>query len=433
MEKNNLEKIKVGPPAEKTQSLWRRLGPGLITGAADDDPSGIATYSQTGARFGFQLAWLAAFTFPFMAIVQEMCARIGLVTGRGLAANIRLHFPRWVLYLCTGLLFAANSFNIGADLGAMSEATRLVFPGFNFILLVMIFALATLLLEVFIPYKQYVQFLKWLTFILFCYVLTAFVIRLDWAQIVRVAFRPTIIFNKEQLFIIAAIIGTTISPYLFFWQTSQEVEEDIQSGKTTVKMRQAVTTEDDIKKMRFDVWFGMFVSNLVMFFIIIVCGATLFGAGMNSIDTAAEAAQALRPLAGNFAYALFTLGIIGTGLLAIPVLAGSASYAFAESFHWKYGLNKKFHQARAFYLVMIVAILVGMFINFIGLDPIKALLYSALANAVIAPICLVLIILISGSKKIMGRHVNSPRVNFVGWLTIILVTLAAVAGIWSLF
>jgi NRAMP (natural resistance-associated macrophage protein)-like metal ion transporter len=418
---------------EAIEDYWKTLGPGLTTGAADDDPSGIATYSQTGAQYGFQLLWLALFTFPLMAVIQEMCARIGLVTGKGLAANIKKHYSPWVLYLCGILLFAANTFNLGADLGAMAKASQLIAPDANFALLVIGFALLSLLLQIFTSYKRYARYLKYLALILFSYVLTAFAIHLNWQEIIFHTVIPTIAFSRDQIFLICAILGTTISPYLFFWQTSQEVEEEILKGKTTLAMRQAMTSKEEIKAMRIDIWSGMFISNVVMFFIIVTCAATLFSHGVTNIATAEQAAEALRPLAGNFAFFLFTLGIVGTGMLAVPVMAGSASYALSESFGWKQGLYKKFRQAHAFYGVIILSMILGLVMNFIHIDPIKALIYSAVANGLIAPIILILIVRISSNKKVMGEYANHPLANWIGWITTTLMIISGVAVVLSLF
>jgi NRAMP (natural resistance-associated macrophage protein)-like metal ion transporter len=428
----NLEKDLISKrPIRLAEEYLNTLGPGLVTGAADDDPSGIATYSQTGAQYGFQLIWLSLFTFPLMAVVQEMCARIALVTGRGLAANIRTNYPAWVLYLCTVLLFAANTFNIGADLGAMAKATQLLFPAAGFLALVAFFAIVSLLLQIFTTYARYAKYLKYLTFVLLAYVVTAFMVNLDWGQVARSTFVPSFSFSKDELLLVCAILGTTISPYLFFWQTSQEVEEEILRGKKTVKERKGAT-QQEISRMRFDVWSGMFFSNLVMFFIIAVCAATLFSHGITDIQSADQAASALRPLAGDLAYFLFAVGIIGTGMLAVPVLAGSASYAISESFKWHEGLYKKLKDARPFYGVIIVAMLVGFFLNFAGIDPIKALIYSAIGNGIVAPVVLVFIMLLSGNKKIMGEHVNHPLGSTIGWLTVILMAVAGIAALLSL-
>ena len=416
---------------KKAKRFWHLLGPGLTTGAADDDPSGVATYSQAGARYGFQLLWLSLFTFPLMAVVQEMCARIGLVTGRGLASNIRLHFPRWVLYVCAFLLLMANSLNIGADLGAMTKVAQLIFPQASFTAIILGFTLLSLLLQIFISYEKYARFLKLLVLILLSYVLTAFTIQLDWLEVVRHTVIPSITFSSEQIFLIVAILGTTISPYLFFWQTSQEVEEEILEGKTTLAERQQ-TNDIEIKKMRIDVWSGMFVSNLVMFFIIAVCAATLYINGVTDIESAEQAAEALRPLAGEGAYFLFALGIIGTGLLAVPVLAGSAAYAISESFHWKEGLYRKLKDAYAFYGVIIISMAIGLILNFVGLDLIDALIYSAVLNGLVAPVVLVLILLLSQNKKIMGERKNNLLTTVLGWFITIIMIAAGAATIYSL-
>jgi NRAMP (natural resistance-associated macrophage protein)-like metal ion transporter len=399
-------------------NYWKKLGPGLVTGAADDDPSGIATYSQTGAGYGPSLIWLSIVTFPFMSVVQEMCARIGMVTGRGLAANIKAHFPRPLLIACTILLFVANTFNIGADLGAIAEATRLVFPGLHGGMLVVAFTVFSLLLQIFTSYKTYAQYLKWLTVVLFSYIITAFAIDLHWSDLFYHLFVPHMSFDKQTLLLIAAILGTTISPYLFFWQSSQEVEEKEGKKNVTADGLEIVDelTKADISTMRIDVWTGMFVSNLVMFFIIAVCSGTLFKHGITNIATAADAAAALLPLAGRGAYLLFALGIVGTGLLAIPVLAGSASYAISETMNWQEGLARKFREARAFYWVLIASMLVGLILNFIGLDPIKALIYSAVVNCIVAPIVLVFIVILSGSKQLMGEWASGKLATVIGWL-----------------
>ena len=418
----------------KPLEFWQNLGPGLTTGASDDDPSGIATYSQTGAQYGTQLLWLSLFTFPLMAIVQEMCARIGLVTGRGLAGNIRRHFPRWVLYICAGLLFSANAFNIGADLGAMAKGTQLIFPHLMFGWLVVGFAIMGLLFQIYVSYQQYSKYLKWLALVLLAYIFSAMSVpTIDWSRVVHDTIIPTLTIGKDQILLICAILGTTISPYLFFWQTSQEVEEEIMAGKTSIAMRVKETYASDMKKMRTDVWSGMFLSNIVMFFIITACGATLFTHGITHIKTAADAAEALRPFAGDGASFLFAIGIIGTGMLAIPVLAGSSSYAIAESFGWKEGLYRHLAQARAFYGVIIASTLIGLIINFVGIDPIDALIYSAIGNAIVAPVVLVLIVLMAGNHKIMGPWVSGKVNKTLGWLVTLLMVIAGIAAIWALF
>ena len=421
-----------GNAIKKARNFWYLLGPGLTTGASDDDPSGIATYSQTGAQYGFGLLWLAAVTFPLMAIVQEMCARIGLVTGRGLAANIREHFSKKVLYVSTALLFAANTFNIGADLGAMAKATQLLTPTVSFTLLVLIFTFAGLFLQIFTPYARYARYLKILALVLFAYVISAFLSHLNWLTVAKYSIVPHVIFSKDQLLLICAILGTTISPYLFFWQTSQEIEEEISVGQTTIKQRQG-SDPAAIKSMRVDVWSGMLLSNMAMFFIIAACAGTLYVHGITNIQTAADAAKALRPFAGPYAKDLFAIGIIGMGGLAIPVLAGSSSYAISESLGWKQGLNRKLKQAYAFYGIIIISMLVGLAINFVHLDPIKALIYSAVANGIVAPIILVLILLIARNKKIMGEWKNKKVASFFGWIITAVMIVSGLAAIYSLF
>ena len=416
----------------KGEEYIKKLGPGLITGAADDDPSGIATYSQTGAVYGTGLLWLAAWTFPLMAMIQEMCARIALVTGEGLAANIKKAYSKKVLYFATILLFIANTLNIGADLGAMAKAVELIYPQLSFSLLVISIGLSTLVLEIFVPYKQYTKYLKWLVISLFSYIATAFMINMNWSNIFYNGLIPHIEFSKTQLLLITGILGTTISPYLFFWQTSQEVEEQISQGKVTPESRLG-TNKQEIKEMRSDVWTGMFLSNLVMFFIIAVCANTLFANGITDIETAADAARALEPFGGPFASLLFAIGILGTGFLAIPVLAGSTAYAISESMNWEEGLYKRLKEAKAFYGVIIISIIIGVMINFLHINPIKALIYSAIANGVIAPVIIVCIVYISGNKEIMGEFKNSKSTNIVGWIIVTLMGITSIATLLSLF
>ncbi len=417
---------------DKKGNILKQLGPGLVSGAADDDPSGIATYSQTGAQYGTGLLWLAAWTLPLMAMVQEMCGRIALVTGQGLGSNIRRVFSKRALIFCTVLLFIANTLNIGADLGAIAKAIELIFPKASFIFLIVVVGMLGLLLQVYIPYKKYASVLKWLVITLFSYIATGFLIDMDWSALLHDGLIPAITFSKTQILLITAILGTTISPYLFFWETSQEVEEQIAEGMETDASRKG-TTDKEVKKMRIDVWVGMLLSNLVMFFIIAVCANTLFVNGITDIATASDAAKALEPFAGPWAKYFFAIGIIGTGMLAIPVLAGSTSYAMSEAFGWKEGLYRKLSQAKAFYAVISISIAIGILINFIGIDPIKALIYSAIANGIVAPFILVFIVSISASKKVMGKYKNSPFGNTMGWTITLLMSITAVAAIVSLF
>ena len=419
-------------PVKAASKYLRNLGPGLTTGAADDDPSGIATYSQMGASQGFGLIWLSLFSFPLLAVVQEMCARIGISTGVGLAANIRKYYSKKILYLCTFLLLVANVFNIGANLGAMAQGAKLIYPAFNFTFLVFAFAFLSLFLQVFIPYKKYARYLKYLTFVLFAYIISAFSVGIEWREVLSHTFIPSFTFSKEIIILICAGIGTTVSPYLFFWQSSQEVEEQILRGERTVAERVSGTTDEDIKNMRVDVISGMFVSNLVMFFIIAACAATLFANGVTNIATAADAAVALRPFAGNFAFFLFAVGILGTGFLAIPILAGSASYAISESLGWKTGLYRKLKQATSFYGVIIIAMLLGVILNFVGLDPIKALIYSAVLNGIISPFMIFFIVHLSGDEGIMGKFKNSGWGNALGWGTFLIVALVSLGTMVSI-
>ncbi|MBI2621361.1 MAG: divalent metal cation transporter [Candidatus Levybacteria bacterium] len=429
---NFSENVAKNQTVKKAGEYWRNLGPGLTTGASDDDPSGIATYSQAGASYGFQLLWMAPFTFPLMSIVQEMCARIGLVTGRGLAANIRIHFPKWVLYVCTGLLFFANTLNIGADLGAMARSTQLIFPDIRFVTLVFGFAIVSLGLQIFVSYEKYARYLKWMALVLLSYILSALSVNLDFKELLRNTLIPTIKFSREQIVLIAAILGTTISPYLFFWQTSQEVEDRISHGETTIKLRQEAVSDKEIKIMRQDVWSGMFLSNLVMFFIIAATAATLFANGITSITTVEEAAEALRPIAGDQAFLLFTFGVIGTGMLTIPILAGSASYAISESFGWKFGLYRKLKEANAFYGIIIISTFLGVALNFVGVNPIKALILAAVVNGLVAPVILILIIILSSNKKIMGNRANHPFTTILGlFITNIMILVGALTLIFS--
>ena len=429
--KNAGKTIKNQKHIKKGKEYWDNLGPGLTTGASDVDPSGIATYSQAGAQYGFQLLWLSPVIFPLMAIVQEMCARIGLVTGQGLAGNIRDHFPRWILYLSTILLLVANTLNIGADLGAMAKATQLLFPHVRFGVLIFGFTIFSLGLQIFTPYEKYARYLKWLALILLSYVFSAFMVNIDWPNLLSHALIPSITFSKNQIILILAILGTTISPYLFFWQTSQEVEEDIKKGKDTLELRKGCS-DADVKKMRTDVWSGMFLSNLVMFFIIAATAATLYSHGVTNITSAADAAAALRPIAGEYTYLLFTLGIIGTGLLAVPVLAGAVSYCLSESFGWQHGLSHQLKEANAFYGVIIISMAIGLALNFVGLDVIKTLIFSAVVNGLIAPVILALIVLLSSNRKIMGGRINHPFITAVGWIVTGIMTIAGIGAIYSL-
>lgn len=412
---------------KKIRELLRKIGPGIITGASDDDPSGIATYSQTGAMFGYNQLWLALFSTPFMSVIQEMCGRIGLVTGRGLSGVIRLNYPRWLLYSSVVLLLVANIFNIGADLGAMAASAQMVF-GLPFVFWIIVITAVTITLEVFVDYKTYAKILRYFILSLFAYVIAAFAVKQDWVEVFRNTIFPTFIYTREYLFNIVAILGTTISPYLFFWEADEEAEEEVvQHLITEIGGSKPEISPEDINRMRADTYIGMLLSNLIMFFIIITTASTLFVNGINDINTAPEAAQALRPIAGDFAYLLFAVGIIGTGLLGIPVLAGSCAYGVSEALGWKTGLSRKYWEAYGFYGVIVVSTLVGLFINFIGIDPIKGLYYAAVLNGLSAPPLMFLILMICNNKKIMGdRYLNSKTRNILALTIIILMLLAGV-------
>lgn len=405
----------------------RILGPGLITGAADDDPSGIATYSQAGAQFGYGQLWTAPFSFPFMAVIQEMCGRIGMVTGKGLAGVLRKHYAPPVLYFSVILLILANTINIGANLGAMAASGQLIL-NIPFPILLLAITVVTLALEILVSYRVYAKFLKYLTFSLFAYVVTVFIVKQDWTKIVFSTLIPSFSLNKAYLFNIVAILGTTISPYLFFWQAGEEVEEEVAHHKLRM-MGKGVPKigRYDIAQMRRDTIFGMFFSNLVMFFIIVTTASTLNINGITNIETAPQAAQALRPFAGDFAFLLFALGIIGTGFLAVPVLAGSASYALTEAFGWKEGLYRKFSHAQGFYGVIIVATLIGFIVNFTPIKPFTLLYYTAVINGICAPPLLILIMLIGNNKTIMKEHTNSRFSNLLGWIITGIMSLTSLA------
>lgn len=405
----------------------KRLGPGFITGAADDDPSGIAAYSQSGVHFGYGQLWTALFSFPFMAAVQEMCGRIGMVTGNGLSGVIRKHYSKPILGIMVTLLVAANTINIGADLGAMASATQLIL-GLPFIFWLLVLTASTLVLEIFISYPKYSKILKYLTFSLFAYIIVAFIVKQDWKLVAFSTFIPSFSLEKEYLLNIVAILGTTISPYLFFWQADEEVEEEVEEHKISgIGEGQPKFNLGDLKGMRIDTILGMFFSNLVMFFIIMTAASTIRLSGITSIDTASQAAEALRPLAGDFTFLIFTLGILGTGLLAVPILAGSASYAVSEAFGWKSGLYRKFKEAHGFYGVITVAIIVGLIINFLNIPSFKMLYYTAIFNGLAAPPLLILILLISNNKKIMGKYTNGKLSNVLGILIAGIMIIAGIA------
>jgi NRAMP (natural resistance-associated macrophage protein)-like metal ion transporter len=394
---------------------WKTLGPGLITGASDDDPSGIATYSQVGAQFGYGMLWTMVASYPLMAAIQEICARIGRVTGCGIAANVRKNYPRSVLYSMVALVLIANIFNLGADIGAMASAAVLILPG-SATVYIAIFALASLLLQLFVPYSSYVKYLKWLTMSLFAYVATSFFVQIPWGQVLLQTVHPRLTFERAPLMALVAVLGTTISPYLFVWQAAQEVEE-VQNhhGEKALKRAPWQATRQ-LGRIRADTYIGMGFSNLVAFFIILTTAATLHAHGVRDINSSAQAAQALQPLAGRWAFLLFVCGIVGTGLLAVPVLAGSAAYAVAEAFQWTSSLERKPRQAIGFYSTITAATLIGLVLNFIGIDPIKALFWAAVLNGLTAAPLMAVILLIGSNRQIMGKFVLPLYLRTVGWV-----------------
>lgn len=418
---------------KKIRKLLKIFGPGFITGASDDDPSGIATYSQTGAQFGYSQLWTPLFTLPFMTVIQEMCGRIGLVTGKGLSGVIRHHYAKPLLYGAVFILLIANTINIGANLGAMASSAQLIIPVPFIVLLIGMTAL-TLMLEIFLSYNTYAKILKYLTFSLFAYIAAALIVDQEWLLVLKSLVVPNISFEPGYLLNIVALLGTTISPYLFFWQANEEVEEEVDSGKLKMYGKGIPkVNRRDIREMRLDTIAGMFFSNLVMFFIIITAGSTLYRNGIHTINTADQAASALRPIAGDAAFLLFAAGIIGTGLLAVPVLSGSASYALSEAFGWRAGLYQKVKKAHGFYGVITIATLVGLLVNFTPIEPFRMLYYTAVINGIAAPPLMILIILISNNSKIMGNHTNSRFSNIAGWIIAAIMSFAALALIVSLF
>ena len=400
------------------------LGPGVITGAADDDPSGISTYSVAGAAYGYATLWIALVTFPLMAAVQLMCARLGMVTGQGLAAAVRENYPRWVLWGACAILVVANVINIGADLGGMAEATELV-TGVRPAVWIPFYALGILGLLIWTSYKWIARIFKWMTLVLFAYVLTSFFAHVDWREALRVTIVPHLEWSRGFLAVLVGILGTTISPYLFFWQAAEEVEEDRAKGKTTVAQRRG-STKEELKDARTDTLAGMFFSNFIMYFIILTTGATLHTHGHTDITTARQAAEALRPLAGNGAYLLFTLGLIGTGMLGVPVLVGSSAYAVSEAARWRGSMADRPKKARAFYGVMAVAMGIGFALNYLGLNAVKMLFWSAVVNGLLAPPLILLVILLTSNPKVMGEHVSSPVLRYLGWTTFVVMTAAAI-------
>jgi NRAMP (natural resistance-associated macrophage protein)-like metal ion transporter len=403
----------------------------LITGAADDDPSGIATYSQVGAQFGLGMLWTMLFSFPLMAAVQEICARLGRITGGGIAENLRKNYPKPILYGLISLLCLANIFNIGADITAMGDAAHLVFGGFLNVY-VLAFGFLSLLLQVFVPYKKYVRYLKWLTLVLFAYVATAFVVHTPWKMALRATLIPSVSWTREYWMALVAVLGTTISPYLFFWQASEEAE-DVRLNKDEMPLKKKPSqAHEQFHRIALDTRIGMAFSNLVAFFIILTTGITLHASGAGKgIQTSADAAEALRPLAGQLAFWLFALGIIGTGLLAIPVLAGSVAYAVAEAFRWRASLESKPRRAPQFYVVIGAASIIGITLNFVGMNPIRALFVSAVINGIVAVPLMIMLMMMSGNKAIVGKFSLPPYLRVAGWAATAVMFVASLAFIVS--
>ncbi len=409
----------------RNQSLWEQLGPGIITGAADDDPSGIATYSQVGAAFGYGLLWTALFTWPLMVGIQMVSARIGRVSGDGIAANMRRYTSRWLLYSVVSLLLLANTINIAADIGAMGAALKLLIGGPAQIY-AMLFGVVSLVLQVMVPFPRYAPILKSLTLTLFAYVGTVFIVKVPWAHVLYRTLLPTISFKVQYVVAIVAVFGTTISPYLFFWQASQEVEEQRAKSDEQPLTAAPEQAEQSLRRIKTDTYIGMAFSNLIAYFIILTAAVTLNAHGLSNVATSAEAAEALRPVAGPFAFFLFAAGIVGTGLLAVPVLAGSAAYAVAEAFDWRIGLGRRLLQARGFYAILTIAILLGVALNFTPVDPIKALFWSAVLNGVIAVPIMVIVMLLSARTEIMGRFVVTGRLRLLGWAATAVMAIAVI-------
>ncbi|MEY3417148.1 MAG: hypothetical protein RL060_1260 [Bacteroidota bacterium] len=403
----------------KLSRFWKIIGPGLVTGASDDDPSGIATYSQAGAAYGLSTLWTAIVAFPLMAAIQQMCARIGLVTAQGLTGTLKKHYPRPILYVMLLFSFPAIVMNIGADIAGMGAVGNLLFPAIDASFFSVFFTIVLLGLIIYLPYLKIASILKYLCIVMLVYFVVPFLYKQNFYEVISATFIPTIKFDKDFLAILVGILGTTISPYLFFWQASIEVEE------MKHKKKHLVVNKKIIHEMKQDVDFGMTFSGLVMYFIILTTGTVLFKAGVHQIDTVEQAALALKPLAGDMAYLLFAIGVIGTGLIAVPVLSGSLSYIFTETFGWEQGLDKKFHEAKGFYVIIGISLLLGLSMNYIGISPIQSLIYTAILYGLTAPVLIAIILHISNNKKIMGENVNSLMDNVLGGLAFFIMTVAA--------
>ena len=415
----------VANPSEPKRGLFKVLGPGLITGASDDDPSGIATYSQAGAQFGFGMLWLMPFAYPLMAGIQETCADIGRVTGRGIAGNLRRFYPRWLMLAMVAMLATANTINLGADIGAMGDAVTLLVGGPRLVWAAVL-AVSSLLLLVFVPYHRYVAFLKWTTISLFSYVATVFVVHTNWADALRQTVVPSLHLNGASITLIVAVLGTTISPYLFFWQASEEVEDVHLSKSEQVLKRHPEQAPYQLKRITRDTYTGMAFANAVAFFIMLAVATTLHAKGITDIQSSAQAAQALRPAAGDLAFLLFTMGILGTGLLAIPVLAGSAAYAVGEALRWPSSLERKAKHAKGLYSVLSVAIVIGFALNLLDVNPIKALFWTAVINGVASGPIMVMVMLMATSRKVMGEVTIGRRPRILGWAATIVMIAAAI-------
>jgi len=408
------------------KKVWKKLGPGLITGSSDDDPSGIATYSQAGAQFGLTTLWTALFTFPLMASIQEMCARIGIVTSMGLTGTIKKHYTKKILYLLLIFSTPAIIFNIGADIAGMGAVGNMLFPKIDAAFFSIFFTIILIMGIVYFPYKKIASILKYLCIVLLVYLIVPFLYKQDLGYILKSAVMPNIHFNKEFISILVGLLGTTISPYLFFWQANMEAEEMKQQKKIIIDKKL-------MSEMKYDIDFGMFFSNVVMFFIILTTGTVLFSSNFHQIETVEDAAKALEPLAGKAASLLFSIGIIGTGFLAIPVLSGSLSYMYCETFGWKDGLDNKFYEAKAFYFIIVVSLIMGLAVNYIGLSPMTTLLNAAILYGLTAPVIIGIILHICNNKSVMGMFINSVKSNILGFTTLIVMTIASVLLLYFVF
>ena len=414
-------------PANLLKKFWKKLGPGLVTGSSDDDPSGIATYSQAGALFGLSTLWSTLISFPLMAAIQEMCARIGLVTSLGLTGTLKQFYPKPVLYLMLLFSCPAIVLNIGADIAGMGAVGNLLFPSIDASYFSVFFTILLLIIIIYYPYQKIAAILKYLCVVLLVYLIVPFLFKQDWMAVLKATLVPEIIFDKEFLSILVAILGTTISPYLFFWQATMEVEE-MRHRKKHIMVDKKI-----IHEMKQDVDFGMGFSGVVAWFIILTTGTVLFNSGIHQIDTVEQAAKALRPVAGDFAYLLFAVGVIGTGLLAIPVLSGSLSYIFCETFGWKEGLDNKFHEAKPFYTIIAISLVLGLSLNYVGISPIQGLLYAAILYGITAPVLIAIILHICNNKTVMGKFTNGYKSNILGFATLLIMTTAALTMIYLQF